>query len=63
MNELYSDLYMDDVHSIALEVTELVQKRLKEFNIELNDIQADEFFVPVDNALEKYSNGDYRGHN
>lgn len=57
------ELYMEDVHSIALEATELVQKRLKEFGIELTDAEEDEIYVPLDNAIEKHSNGDYKGYN
>ena len=57
------ELYMDDIGTIALEVTELIQKRLKEYNIELKDKQEDEFYLPIFNALEKYSNGNYRGEN
>ena len=51
---------MDDVASIAAEATDLIQKRLKEFDIELKDKQEDEFFVPIADALEKYSYGYYR---
>ena len=54
------EMYMDDVHSIALEATELIEKRLKEFGIELNDQQEDEIYVPLIDTIEKYSNGNYR---
>ena len=54
------ELWMDDAGSIAAEATDLIQKRLKEFDIELKDKQEDEFFVPIIEALEKYSNGNYR---
>ena len=57
------ELWMDDVGDIALEATELIQKRLKEYNIELKDEQEDEFYVPIFNALENYSNGNYRSEN
>jgi len=57
------EFYMEDVHSIALEATELIQKRLKEFGVELNDQQEDEIYVPLDNTIEKYCNGDYRSYN
>ena len=55
--------FMDDVVSIAIEATELIQKRLKEHGIEVKDAQEDEFYIPIFNALEKYSNGDYRNNN
>jgi len=54
------DFYMDDIGTIANEATELIQKRLKEYNIELKGLQEDEFYVPIFNALEKYSNCNYR---
>ena len=54
------ELWMDDIGTIAAEVTDLVQKRLKEYNIQLKDKQEDEFYVPIFEALEKYSNGNYR---
>jgi hypothetical protein len=57
------EIWMDDINSIALEVTELIQKRLKEHGIEVKDEQEDEFYVPIFNALEKYANGDYRNNN
>jgi hypothetical protein len=57
------ELWMDDIGTIALEATELIQKRLKEYNIELKTPQEDEFYVPIRDALEKYSNGNYRNEN
>jgi hypothetical protein len=57
------ELWMDDIGTIALEATELIQKRLKEYNIELKEMQEDEFYVPIFNALEKYSNCNYRHEN
>jgi hypothetical protein len=57
------ELWMDDIGTIALEATELIQNRLKEYNIELKTPQEDEFYVPIFNALEKYSNCNYRHEN
>jgi hypothetical protein len=54
------DFYIEDAHSIGLEAIELVQKRLKEFGIELNGVQEDEIYVPLTDTIEKYSNGNYR---
>lgn len=56
-------LWMDDISTIAIEATELIQKRLKEHGIDIKDAQEDEFYVPIFAALEKYSNGDYRHNN
>jgi hypothetical protein len=61
--KMNKQIWMDDVVSIALEATELIQKRLKEHGIEVKDAQEDEFHIPIFNALEKYSNGDYRNNN
>jgi hypothetical protein len=61
--KMNKQIWMDDVVSIALEATELIQKRLKEHGIEVKDAQEDEFYIPIFNALEKYSNGDYRNNN
>lgn len=57
------ELWMDDVGDIALEATELIQKRLKEYNIILKDKQEDDFYTPIFTALENYSNGNYRSEN
>jgi len=54
------ELWMDDVGTIALEVTALIEKRLKEFNIELKEGDDDKFYVPIFQALEDFSNGNYR---
>jgi len=57
------DLYMDDVGSIALKATELIEEELKKFGITLTDEQQDWFYVPIWEKLEKFSNGDYRHYN
>ena len=54
------ELWMDNVSDIALEATNLVQQRLKEYGIELDAEQEDEVYVPLLNTLEKHSNGNYR---
>jgi len=57
------ELWMDDVGTIALEATELIQSRLKEKGIELRTPEEDKFYVPIFDVLEKYSNGEYKNYN
>jgi hypothetical protein len=47
------EIAMEDVHSIGLEAMSLVEKRLKEFGIELPVGQDDEIYVPMTDAIEK----------
>lgn len=56
------DMYLEDARSIALEATELVQKRLKEFGIELSPEQEDKVYVPLSEYLDELGNGDFRSH-
>ena len=53
-------LYMEDVSNISLEAMEVIEKRLKEFNIVLTDKQDDAIYIPLHDMIEKLSNGDYR---
>jgi hypothetical protein len=55
-----NNLWMDDIGSIANEATDLIIERLKKYDIKLKDKEEDDFYVPIFNALEKYSNGNYR---
>jgi len=59
------DLYMEDIHSIALAATELIEAKLAEYGITLDPAlgEDDEIYVPLIATLDKYSNGDYRHHN
>lgn len=54
------EMYMEDVHSAALEGLEAVKKDLKERKIEITEIQEEEIYLAIDLALEKLSNGNYR---
>jgi len=54
------DFWMDDVGHIALLATDLVEAELKKCGIELITPQEDLFYVPIFEALEKFSNGNYR---
>ena len=57
------DFYMDDVSDLALKAMEVIEAGLKEYGIELKPGQDDEFYVPMVETLEKYSNCNYRHHN
>jgi len=57
------ELYMDDAHKIALEAFDLIEKRLKEYEIELPEGEDDKVYVPMATSLENLSNGDYRNMN
>lgn len=57
-----NDLYMEDVHSIGLEAMKVIEDKLKPFGRTLTPEQEDEIYIPICNALEKISNGDYRSH-
>jgi len=63
MSKYNKDFYMDDVGSIALKVIDLIQEELAKHNIKLDDKEEDLFYVPIFNALENFSNGEYRGYN
>ena len=55
------DLYMEDVASIALEAMALIEKRLKEFGVDVEGYE-DDLYVPMERTIEKYSTGEYRQH-
>jgi hypothetical protein len=55
-----NDLWMEDVASISLEAMEIIQRRLAEKGVVLTDKTEDEIYVPMHDAIEKFSNGNYR---
>jgi len=55
--------WMEQVRSLAVEVDELVEKRLNEFEITLTAEQEDEIHNAVWKVLEGVSNGYYKSHN
>ena len=57
------DFYMEDVVTISLAAFREIEDGLKKFNIALTPEQEDEFYVPIWDKLEKFSNGDYRSQN
>lgn len=57
------EFYMEDVRSISVDASTLIEERLKEFNIILNPEQEDRIYLKIQEVLEDVSNGDYRNHN
>ena len=55
-----NDMYMEDVATISLDAMREIENGLKKFNITLTPEQEDEFYVPIWEKLENYSNGNYR---
>jgi hypothetical protein len=53
-------IYIDEIVTISLEATELIQRRLKKLGVRLTPLQEDEIYIPLSTTLEKYSNGNYR---
>ena len=41
------EFWMDNVGDLALEATELIKNRLREYNVELKDMQEDEFYTII----------------
>ena len=60
INMTNNDMYMEDVATISLDAMREIENGLKKFNITLTGEQEDEFYVPIWEKLEKYSNGNYR---
>ena len=54
------EMYMEDVHSAALQGLDVITKELKKRGIELSEEQGEEVYLAMDLALEKLSNGNYR---
>lgn len=54
------EFWMEDIGDIALKATELIQTELAKYGIKLEDKEEDLFYVPIFNALENFSNGNYK---
>lgn len=63
MPDCQNNFWMDNVLLLAVDVDDLVSKRLKEFNITLTPKQEDQIHNKVWEVLEEVSNGDYRNQN
>jgi hypothetical protein len=58
-----ADFWMEDVRSLTVDVSELVENGLKEYGIILTPEQEDKIHNVVWEVLESVSNGDYRSYN
>ena len=59
-----ANIAMEDIHSIGLDAMELIQGKLKEYDIVLTPEQEDEIYVPMCAVMEKIAGcPDYRSHN
>ena len=56
-------IYMEDIQTIALDIMKQIEAKLKEKGITLLETEEDRFYVPIMEALEDYSNGNYRSQN
>ncbi len=55
--------YIEDAHSVGLDALELIEITLKDkFGIILTSEEEDSIYIPIEEALEKLSNGEYRSH-
>ena len=54
--------WMEQVRDLTVDVSDLVEKRLKEFNITLTSEQEDVIHNATWKVLEDVSNGDYKHH-
>jgi hypothetical protein len=57
-----NQFWMEQVNSLTVAVSDLVEKRLKEFDITLTDEQEDVIHNATWKILEGVSNGNYRHH-
>lgn len=55
--------WMENVESLAVEVNDLIEKKLKEFEIKLTGEQEDRIHEKVWEVLEEVGNGYYKNHN
>lgn len=57
------ELFMEDANSISVAVHDLLETRLKNFNILLDNTKSDEIYDGITKIVEDFSNGIYRNHN
>jgi hypothetical protein len=55
-----NDFWMDDVLTVSVEVSKLVDEKLKKFDIVLTPEQEDRIHNKIWEVLEEVSNGNYR---
>ena len=57
-----NQMYMENVRDIAVDTSNLIECKLKKFDITLTDEQEDAIHNRVWEVLESVSNGEYRTH-
>ena len=57
-----NEMYMEDVRGITVDVSNLIEDKLKNFKITLTDEQEDAIHNKVWEVLENVSNGNYKFH-
>ena len=60
IKDYVENLYMEDVHSAALEGLDAIAEYLKSIKIKLSEEQEEEIYDALEIALEKLGNGNYR---
>ncbi len=57
------EFWLENVRNITVDASQLIEDRLKEFDIVLTDEEEDDIHIKIWEVLEKRSNGDYKNHN
>ena len=56
------ELWLEEVRSIAVDASNLIEDRLKEFDIVLTDEEEDDIHNKIWTVLGNRSNGEYKHH-
>jgi len=56
------EFWMENVRDIACDAMQLIEDKLKEFNIVLTDEEEDDVHNKIWQVLENRSNGEYKNH-
>jgi len=56
------EFWMENVREITVDTMQLIENRLKEFNIVLTDEEEDDIHNKIWQVLENKSNGEYKNH-
>lgn len=60
---MQKEFYLEDVQSISVDASDLIEMRLKEFGIVLTLEQEDRIYNKIEEVLSEVSNQDYRNWN
>jgi len=56
------EFWMENVREITVDTMQLIENRLKEFNIVLTNEEEDDIHNKIWQVLENKSNGEYKNH-